>query len=106
MVRTPVRTPNDSSIHYTSRPRSHTEIRQLDRTILVGEDVGALDVAVDDTLVVEVQQTLEDLRDEYGNEVLGEFSKVLADAVQRSVFAVPGGLAMPGMFIMVLLTPE
>lgn len=58
MVRTPVRTPNDSRIGYTSRLCSNTEIRQLHRAILVGEDVRALDIAVDNTLVVEIQQTL------------------------------------------------
>jgi hypothetical protein len=43
-----------------------------------------------DTLFVEVEEAVEDLRHVQGDEVLGEFSKVLADAVQRSVFAVPG----------------
>ena len=81
VVRTPVGTPNDSSIHYASRPRGHTEICQLDCAILVREDVGALDVAMDDTLVVEVEETLEDLRDEHGDEVLGELAKLLEDRV-------------------------
>jgi hypothetical protein len=89
VIRTPVGTPNNSSIHYASRPRSYTEICQLDCAILVGEDVGALDIAMDDTLVVEVEQTLENLRDEHGDEVLRELAKLLEDRVQRSILAEP-----------------
>lgn len=42
-----------------------------------------------DTLFVEVEQTMEDLRHVQRDEVFGELSEVLADAVERSVFAVP-----------------
>ena len=42
------------------------------------------------TLLVEVEEAVEDLRHVKCDEVLGEFAKVLADAVQRSIFAVSG----------------
>lgn len=43
-----------------------------------------------DTLLVQVEEAVEDLGHVQGDEVLGEFAKVLADAVQRAILAVPG----------------
>lgn len=39
-----------------------SKVSQLDAPVLVGEDIGALDVTVDDTLIVQINQALQDLR--------------------------------------------
>lgn len=88
-MRTPVRTPHDSSIHNTPRPRRHSEICELDRPIFVGEDIRALDIAMDNTLVVQVHQTLQDLRDIHRYEVFWELAKLLDDVVEGSILAEP-----------------
>jgi hypothetical protein len=36
------------------RATRNTKIRQLDSPILIGEDVGSFDIAMDNTLVVEI----------------------------------------------------
>lgn len=72
---------------------SHTEVGQLYQPLLGCQDVGALDVAVDDTLLVQVQQAVEDLGHVEGDEVFRKLAEVLADAVQRPVLAVPAKLA-------------
>lgn len=42
--------------------RRDTEVGELDAAVLIRQDVGSLDVAVDDSLLVQVNETLEDLR--------------------------------------------
>lgn len=64
------------------------EVCQLDGAILRGQDVGALDVSVYDTLIVEVLQTLEDLRHVNADEVLRELAVCLAYRVEGAVLAV------------------
>lgn len=56
------------------RARGDAKVGKLDGAVLSGENVCALDVAVDDTLVVEVVEALEDLCHVDADEVLGELS--------------------------------
>jgi hypothetical protein len=55
-VRTPIRTSDHRIIadRTPMRATRNTKIRQLDSPILIGEDVGSLDIAMDNTLVVEI----------------------------------------------------
>lgn len=62
--------------------------RTLDAALLGGEDVAALDVAVDDALVVQVQQALEDLERVQADERLGDAAELFDDGRQRAVLAV------------------
>ena len=71
--------------------RGDAKVGKLDGAVLGGEDVRALDVAVDDALVVEVYEAVEDLRDVDRDEVLGELAEALADVVQRAVLAESAG---------------
>lgn len=59
-----------------------TKICELDTSVLVCEDVRALDVTMDHTLVVQVDEAFEDLRDIHSDEVFWELSKFLAYIVQ------------------------
>lgn len=45
---------------------------------------------MDDTLVVEVNQTLENLRDVHCDQVLGELAKFLDDIMEGTILAEPG----------------
>lgn len=60
---------------------SHTEVGQLDQTLLGGQDVCTFDIPVNDTLLVQVEETVKDLGHVQCDEVFGELAKVLADAV-------------------------
>ena len=51
---TPVRTSHYSAIRYTTRLRGNPKVRQFNSSIFVREDVGAFDISVNDTLVMEV----------------------------------------------------
>ena len=51
---TPVRTSHYSSIRYTTRLRSNPKVRQFNGSIFVREDIGAFDISMNDTLVMEV----------------------------------------------------
>jgi hypothetical protein len=44
---------------------------------------------MDDTLIVQILQTLQDLGHVHADQVLGELAVGLTDGVQRAVFAVP-----------------
>lgn len=66
-----------------------TKVCQLDRAIFCGEDICALDISVDDTLIVEILQSLKDLCHVYADEILGKFAVFFANRVQGSIFAVP-----------------
>jgi hypothetical protein len=86
----PVWGADDAGLVQAGLLRRHTKVSQLDEALLGGEDVGALDVTVYDTLLVEVEEAVKDLRHVQGHEVFGELSKVFADGVQGPIFAVPG----------------
>lgn len=72
------------------------KIRKLHKPLFCGEDVGALDVPMYDTLVVEVQQPVQDLRHVKTHKVLGELAKVLADGMKGAILTVPAALLMKG----------
>ena len=89
--RTPIRTANNGII--PDRARSSTtcnaKVSELDATILVGQNVRALDVSVDDTLVVEIDESLENLRNVHSDEGLRELAKLLAYIVEGPVLTEP-----------------
>lgn len=60
LLRTPVRASNDCEVVDPSGC-GDAEVCELDAAVLVGEDVGALDVAVDDSLLVKILQSFQDL---------------------------------------------
>ena len=89
MVRTPIRAADDLIVP-DGRSRSvtcYTKVRELDASILVRQDIGTLDVAMYDTLVVQIYQTFKDLRNVHADQLLREFSKALADVMERSILA-------------------
>jgi hypothetical protein len=87
---TPVRTTDHGCVINTrSSCASHSEIRELDRAVLIGKQVCALNIAVDDTLVVQVHKALEDLGDVDGDEVLREFAKSFTYGMKGSILTEP-----------------
>jgi hypothetical protein len=90
----PVRCSYDARLVQARLLRGHAEVCQLDIALFRGEDVGALDVPVYDTLLVEVLEAAQDLGHVEGDEVFRELAEVLADAVQRPVLAVPAPSAL------------
>ncbi len=54
---------SDGRVHFLVLVESggHSKVGKLDQPILRGEDVGALDVAMDNTLAVKVVEALKDL---------------------------------------------
>jgi len=92
--RTPIWTPDDCSVLYTSCLCGHSEIRQLDRSIFVGEDVGALDVAMNNTLVVQIDEPFQHLRDVHCHQVFRKLSESLGDVVQRTILTEPKGISL------------
>jgi len=76
---TPVRAPDDCVV--TNLSGGDSEIGQFHSPILIGEDIGTLDVTVYHTLVMQVNQAIEDLGNIYRDQVFGEFSEPLANIV-------------------------
>ena len=101
-VRTPIWAPNDLVLPNpgSCRITGDAKVSQLDTTILVREDVGALDVAVYDTLVMEVHEPFEDLRDVHPDKRLRELAKLLADVVERAVLAKSAPLSIGGQSLL------
>ena len=64
------------------------KVGQLDGAILGRQDVGALDVSMDDTLIVQVLQPLQDLGHVHADQVLGELAVGFADGMQRAILAI------------------
>lgn len=92
---TPIRTSNHCIVPYArSRAARDTKVRQLHLSVLVREDVRALDVAVDNTLIVEIHESFEDLRDIHCHEPFRELAKFLAYVVQGAVLAEPGAYVL------------
>jgi hypothetical protein len=87
---TPVWAPYDRIIASGAGGGSITrdaKVGEFDSAIFGRQDVGALDITVDDTLVMEVYKTIENLRYVDGDQVFWELSESLADVVQRAVLA-------------------
>ena len=57
----------------------YTKIRKLDKTLFGGENVGSLDISVDNALFVKIQEAMQYLRHVKPDQVFGEFTKVLGD---------------------------
>lgn len=66
----------------------NTEICQLHQAILRGQDVCALDIAVYHSLVVEIEQAMQNLCQVNPHQVFREFPKVFANAMQGPIFAI------------------
>lgn len=66
-----------------------TKVGELDGSIFRRQDVGALDVSVDDTLIVQILQTLQDLGHVHADQVLWELAVGFADGMQRAILAIP-----------------
>jgi hypothetical protein len=86
--RHPIRRSNHRRVAQPSCPRSNTEIRQFHQSILCGQNICTFDVAMYHTLVVQVKQTMKNLGQVYADQIFRELPKVLADAVQGTIFAV------------------
>ncbi len=56
-------------------PNRHTKIRELDLAVLVDEHIGALDVAMNHSLLVQVGEAREDLCGVARRQLLGEHSE-------------------------------
>jgi hypothetical protein len=84
---TPVWAPNDCAVANLSGGNS--EIGQFHSPILIGEDVGTLYVTVYYTLIMEVNEAIEYLRNVHRHQVFREFSEPLANIMQRTILAVP-----------------
>lgn len=92
----PVRGANNLSfliLASSERARGDTKVGQLDSAVLCGEDVGALDVTMDDTLVVQILEALKNLRHVDAHQVLGKLAVRLAYRVQRAVLTISGGVS-------------
>jgi hypothetical protein len=77
---TPIWAPDHCIIRDSSCRRTcDTKVSQLDAAILVRKNIRSFDVSVDYTLIVQIHEPLQDLRNIYGHEVLGELSKLFAD---------------------------
>jgi hypothetical protein len=89
-IRTPVGAAYDSSIiESCCCSTGYTKVRQLDSPVLIGQQVCSFDVTMDDTLVVEVDQSFENLGDVDSNEVLRKFSEPFADTMKGAVLTEP-----------------
>ena len=82
-VRTPIWAPNDLVLPNpgSCRITGDAKVSQLDTTVLVREYVGALDVAVYDTLVMEVHEAFQHLGDVYADQGFWELAETLAYVV-------------------------
>ena len=92
--RTPVRAPDDCVVaRCTSgcRGTRDTKVGKLYGAIFGRQDISALNVAVNDALIVQVHETLENLRDIDSYEILRKLSESFANIVQRTVLAESGG---------------
>lgn len=65
-----------------------TEIGQLDQSFLCSEDVGTFDIAMDDTLFVEEDQSMKYLSNIQRHKILRKLAKVFAYLMERALFAV------------------
>ena len=78
---TPIRTSNDGIIFPRAR-RSlacYTKVGKLHRPVLISENICSFDIAMYDTLIMQIDQTLQHLRYVHGNQVLWEFAESFDD---------------------------
>jgi hypothetical protein len=57
-------------------------------TLLVRQNVAPLDIPMNDSLIVQINETLQDLQDIKSDEGFGEATELLDDGVERAVLAV------------------
>ena len=80
--RTPVRTSDDFVVANAGGCAArHAKVRKLDASVLVCQDISTFDVSVNHTLVVEVYQAFENLRDVDCDQRFRELSKSFTDVV-------------------------
>lgn len=75
---TPVRCPCNRHVANIVREGRDSKVGEFDDAFLGGEDIGTFDVPMDDTLVVQVNESIEDLGDVCCSKVLWQLSEVLA----------------------------
>lgn len=92
-TRTPVWTAHHLVITHRNGRRipRNSKVCQLHAAVLIREDIRPFDVAMDDTLVVEIHKTLQNLRDIHPNECLRELAESLANIMKRAILAESTG---------------
>ena len=86
-IRTPVGTSHDGIVTDTRRCTTcNAKVSEFDASVLVCKDISTLDVSVNDTLIVQVYQSFQDLRNIDRYEVFWKLSKAFADVVEGAVF--------------------
>ena len=88
-IRTPIWTPNYGIIAHASccGITGDTEVGKLHRSVLVGENVGAFNVPVYHSLVMQVDQAFQHLGYIHRNQIFRELSKSFGDVVQGTILA-------------------
>ncbi len=87
-LRTPVWAANYGIVSNAPRGATgHAKVCKLDTAVFIGQDIGTLYVTMYNTLLVEVDESLEDLTDVDCDEGFREFSEAFADVVQGAVLA-------------------
>ena len=89
-VRTPIWAPHNGIVGNRTCCRArYTEICQLDTSVLVRQNVGSLYVAMDDTLIMQVHQAFQHLRNIDRYQILRKLAKSFTNVMQRSILAEP-----------------
>jgi hypothetical protein len=90
-MRTPVWASNHCIITHSAGygTASDTKVCQLHRAVFICEDVCALDVTVNYTLIMQIDETLKDLRYVYSHKVLRELSKTFRYVMKGPIFTEP-----------------
>ena len=86
---TPVWTPHHCAIRHTTRLRSHPKVCQFNGSIFVCEDIGTFDISMNNTLVMEVNQSFQHLRYINSNETFRKLSESLGNVVQGTILTEP-----------------
>lgn len=75
-------------VHHPSRSRRDAEIRQFHAPLFRRQDVGPFDVSVYHTLIVEVEETFEDLINVNRDQGFGYTTELLEDRVEGAILAI------------------
>jgi hypothetical protein len=91
----PIWCTNNTRLVQAGLLRGDTKVGQLDQALFRCENVCTLDIPMYDTLLVEVEEAMEDLGHVESDEVFRKLAEVLANAVQRPVLTVPASSISP-----------